>query len=370
MLDYRNYNPEEFASDPSFRNWKLKGREKDTEFWTQWIIQNPDKQRDIKSAVRLLEAVHDSFDQIAEMEMRQEIHRIAELLDESPATYQHAPIHRLWDTGRWLSAAVVLLALVSLGWWLSRNTQSVSAPLTYSVLIEDSPVALTEVINGGTSVQRLALPDGSTVTLQPGSKLSYEPEFGGMLREVYLSGEAFFEVAKNPEKPFFVYADQLVTKVLGTSFTVKAKPGENQIQVLVKTGRVSVYANPGNTTGKDVEATTRMNEVVLTPNQKVVFIARQNQFARSLVETPELLSRADEKPTSTFKGTPIKEVFESLEKAYGIKLIFDEEIMQNCYLTGAFTDETLFEKLDLITRTLNASYEQIDGQILIRSRGC
>jgi len=109
---------------------------------------------------------------------------------------------------------------------------------------------------------------------------------------------------------------------------------------------------------------------VLTPNQKVVFRAREKQFARSLVEAPELLPVAEKRPDFVFKGTPIKEVFKTLEKAYGIEVIFDEEIMQNCYLTGTFTDETLFEKLDLITRILNAAYEQIDGQILIRSRGC
>ena len=367
MLDYRNYSPEDFATDPSFRNWQLKGKKEDTRFWTRWLSQNPDKQKDIQSAVRLLEAVLGSFDQITEAEASQEVQRIAELIDELPTPRQDVKKLKLWQGTRWLSAAVVLLALVSLGWWLARNSQPGPASITYRDLIDHAPVTLTEVVNKAPSVQRLSLPDGSTVTLQPGSKLSYEPEFMGKQREVYLSGEAFFEVAKNPERPFFVYADQLVTKVLGTSFTIKAQPGEDQIQVLVKTGRVSVYANTDKNTN---QVPTPTNEMVLTPNQKVVFRAREKQFARSLVEAPELLPVAEKRPDFVFKGTPIKEVFKTLEKAYGIEVIFDEEIMQNCYLTGTFTDETLFEKLDLITRILNAAYEQIDGQILIRSRGC
>ncbi|MPR34839.1 FecR family protein [Salmonirosea aquatica] len=367
MLDYRNFSPEEFATDPSFRNWQLKGREEDTRFWTEWMAQNPDKKKDINSAVKLLEAVLESFDQITETEISHEMHRMAERLDELPTTRSRVKSHRLGSTARWLSAAGVLLGLVSLGWWLSRNIQPVSAPLTYEVLIDHSPVALTEIVNDAPSVQRLTLPDGSTVVLQPGAKLSYEPEFSGAQREVYLSGEAFFDVAKNPERPFLVFAEQLVTKVLGTSFTVKANPGEDQIQVLVKTGRVAVYTNLD---GKTTAVPTPTNELVLTPNQQMVFRVRDNHFARSLVETPELLTAAEKQPNFIFKGTPIKEVFETLEKAYGIELVFDEDVMRNCYLTGSFTDETLFEKLDLITRTLNASYEQVNGQILIKSRGC
>ena len=242
--------------------------------------------------------------------------------------------------------------------------------LTYDDLVESSVVPLTEYSNTHPKPETLVLSDGSTIVLQPGSKVSYQKAFTGDRREVYLSAEGLFVLTKNPAKPFFVYANTVVTKVLGTSFTVKANPGDEKVQVEVLTGRVSVFKNPVQPSSDQTQPSPIENEIILKPNQKLTFLAKENQFARSLVEIPQLLSLAAEKPTSTFKGTPIRDVFEELEKAYGIELIFDEEIMQNCYLTGSFTDETLFEKLDLITRTLNASYEQIDGQILIKSRGC
>lgn len=373
MIDYKNYRPEDFASDRSFRNWKLAGAPEDTRFWTRWVAQNPDKLRDVEKAALLLEAVVELFDQISEEEVRQQVQYLAEQLDNlpdaAPGDSWPRPV-RWWYGWRFQVAAAVLLGIISLGWWQMGSSLTAPAPLSYTELIDQAEVPLTEYVNTATAPQSLSLPDGTTILLQPGSKLSYQPDFSGPKREVYLSGEGFFDVVKNPQKPFFVYAEQVVTKVLGTSFSVKANPGDDQIQVLVKTGRVTVYTNTGNTTTIATEATQRMSEVVLTPNQKVVFLARENQFARSLVETPELVSPADKKPTFIFKGTPIREVFETLEKAYGIELIFDEEVMQNCFLTGSFSDETLYEKLDLITRTLNASYRQIDGQILIKSQGC
>ncbi len=373
MIDYKQYQPEEFASDQSFRNWKLGAAPDDTRFWTRWVAQHPDKLKDVEKATLLLEAVVESFDQISEEEVRQQVQYLAEQLDLLPdsAVGDTQPQPGRWGY-RWhfQVAAAVLVGVISLGWWQMGSTLTAPAPLSYSQLIDQAEVPLTEFVNTTASPQSLSLPDGTTILLQPGSKLSYQPDFSGPKREVYLSGEGFFDVVKNPQKPFFVYAEQVVTQVLGTSFSVKANPGDDQIQVLVKTGRVTVYTNTGNTTTIAPDATKRMSEVVLTPNQKVVFLARENQFARSLVETPELLSQADKKPTFIFKATPIREVFETLEKAYGIELIFDEEMMRNCYLTGTFTDETLYEKLDLITRTLNASYRQVDGQILIKSQGC
>lgn len=373
MFDYTNYRPEEFATDKSFRDWKLEGNEEDARFWTEWLAQHPDKRRDIEKATLLLEAVRESFDRISEPEIRHEVQRLAGKLDtlsDSLPDSEETEIVPLRPRSvlSWQVAAITLLGLISLGWWLLRSNPAESPLSTYPDRVAGSVLALTEVHNTTPSPQRITLADGSLITLQPDGKLSYQPDFTGPQREVYLSGEAFFEVARNPEKPFLVYAEQLVTKVLGTSFTIKANPGEDQIRVLVKSGRVSVYSNRPESGQSDTKKIK--NEVILKPNQQVVFLARENQFARSLIEAPELLDEIEVKPSFVFKATPIREVFEKLGEAYGVEITFDEELMQNCYLTGSFTDEPLFEKLDLITRTLNASYQQVDGQIVITSRGC
>ena len=88
----------------------------------------------------------------------------------------------------------------------------------------------------------MTLHDGSTVILEPGGEVRYNEKFLNT-REVYLSGDAFFEVTKDASRPFLVYANEITTKVLGTSFRIKAKQGEKEIVVAVKTGKVSVMAN-------------------------------------------------------------------------------------------------------------------------------
>jgi transmembrane sensor len=373
MFDYKNYRPEQIATDPSFRSWKLEGNEAAGRFWTEWISQNPDKQKDIEKATLLLEAVEESFDQISDEEVRHEIHRLAGQLDQLPdvaSTDQvEAPL-RWWQHRGYQMAAATLIALIGLGWWLLRGYQSVPAPLSYEKLVEEQPVPLIEFVNTEKSARLLTVADGSTILLQPGSKVSYPAEFSGDSREVYLSGEAFFDIVKNPRKPFLVYANQLVTRVLGTSFTVKALPDDDQIQVIVKTGRVAVYTNSRGEGKKEGDTSGLTDEVVLKPNQKLVYLARENLFSRGLVEAPQLVVAPEARPAFSFKGTPIQQVFEELEKAYGIEIIFDRETMKDCYLTASFTDEPLFEKLDLITRTISAGYQQVDGQIVISSDGC
>jgi transmembrane sensor len=369
MFDYKNYQPEQFAMDPSFRNWKLKGTREDSRFWTEWVAANPNKQRDIEKASLLLEAV-ESFDHINDSEVRHEVQRLAGQLDQLPDIATElpggTPTHRWWQLRAYPMAAAVLIGLVGLGWWLLRGYAS--APLSYELLVEATTVPLTEFVNTTASAHCLSLPDGSLVTLQPGSKVSYQADFTGDNREVYLSGEGFFEVTRDPQKPFMVYANQLVTKVLGTSFSVKANSAEDQVEVKVKTGRVAVYANTGAATGGDKNRLS--SEVVLKPNQKLVYLWQQNLFSKGLVEDPQLVVAPEARPSFLFKGTPIDQVFEELEKAYGIEIVFDQETMQDCFLTASFTDEPLFEKLDLITRTLGAGYQQADGQIVITSRGC
>ena len=101
---------------------------------------------------------------------------------------------------------------------------------------------IIKVVNSGTTAQKLTLEDGSTVILEPGGEVRYNEKFLNR-REVYLSGDAFFEVTKDASRPFLVYANEITTKVLGTSFSIKAKQGEKEIVVAVKTGKVSVMAN-------------------------------------------------------------------------------------------------------------------------------
>jgi transmembrane sensor len=214
-------------------------------------------------------------------------------------------------------------------------------------------------------VQLLQLPDASRVTLQPGSSLRYATALAGPRREVYLEGEAFFQVHKNPQRPFLVFTNQVVTTVLGTSFDVKAYPGQAQALVAVREGKVAVQ--PRETAQLDATpAHPAKLGVLLLPNQQVVYSVASRRLKKELVDKPVVLVPQ----VFEFEERPVAEVFAALEKAYGVPIHYDRQKLAGCTVSITFYDEPLFEKLGLLCRSLGAYYTLADTQITIHSTGC
>ena len=205
----------------------------------------------------------------------------------------------------------------------------------------------------------LTLADGSTVTLQPGALLRYPARFGGAQRVVQLEGEAFFDVFHDARHPFRVLTDKLETTVLGTSFAVRAVPGQGAATVQVRTGRVQVQARPGQPAPAEAA-------VVLRPNQQVTYQPAAPALRPVLVAQPALLAP---QPLA-FEERPVTEVLRSLEAGYGVPIRYDGAALAGCTVTLRFGAETLFAKLDLLSRMLGASYERTDEAIVFRSSGC
>lgn len=372
MQDYRRFEPEALAADPSFQRWQLLDDPADAAFWTDWVRQNPDQEELVEKATYLLKTVSSTYEQglgqdapLSDREVQAEIRRLHRAIQETDDSrikwYQLTPV-------RYGMAASLLILLGLFGWHTFQPVRSAQA-VTYRELVTSATSPLSEVVNITNRPLRIDLPDGSTVTLYPSSRISYDNRFLGTKRDVYLSGKALFNVAKNPSKPFYVYAHELVTKVLGTRFTVQAYEGDQQMRVTVRTGRVSVFVPDRNGTASP-EGVSQAAGVVLTPNQQLVFSPTETRLVKSLVEQPVRLDQSAPKQALTFKRTPIADVFAALGQAYGIRIVFDGALMRNCYLTASLSDEPLFEQLDLICHTVNARYAQSDGSVIISSQGC
>ena len=206
---------------------------------------------------------------------------------------------------------------------------------------------------------RVALSDGSLITLSPASSLKYPSVFTGQQRTVYLTGEAFFDVFHDATHPFSVYTEQVVTTVLGTSFRVQAYAGQPEVQVQVRTGRVRVSPR-ATTTGAAVPS------LVVLPNQQAVYSAGRQQLRRELVAQPVLLAPQP----FVFNDRPVAEVLAALQKAYGVTIVYDAAALRYCTINLSLGEEPLFEKLDIICETLGASYDKADGRILFHSQPC
>ena len=267
----------------------------------------------------------------------------------------------------WVSGIVAAVILVMLaGWWFYSGRMGKTPPVAATELYEQAGW-LTKV-NTSKQPQLIQLADGSTVRLNPGSTVQYPELFSATKREIRLVGDAFFSVQKMPSKPFLVYTNQIVTKVLGTSFFVKAQADAKQISVEVVTGRVAVYEQT-----KESHAEKTPKQVVLTPNQKAVYSSENQEFVTGLVEQPQRIPSADvdKKVLSfEFEDTPLRQVLDRLEKVYGIQLVLDNPDQTNCPLTADLTSFPLFAQLDMICAATKSSYTVEGTSIRIRGKGC
>jgi transmembrane sensor len=263
--------------------------------------------------------------------------------------------------------AASLLLLAGIGYY--RYSVTNSSGKTYEAFAATMKHAAMEYVNSSDTMQHIQLEDGSGVNLYTGSRLTYSRAALDK-REVYLDGEAFFNVIKKPSQPFIVYTDKVVTKVLGTSFTIRAYEHDKRVVVTVRTGKVSVFRRD-NFTEKNMQP-FEPGGLVVTPNQQVFFDQDNMALHKTLVDRPTVLDTvATPDPAMfIFNETPVKEVFARMQKAYGINIVFDEELMDSCSLSASMSNEPFYEKMELICKTLNASYEIIDGNVVITSSGC
>ena len=249
--------------------------------------------------------------------------------------------------------------------------------MTYIFLIDPSDGRLDRNVakdlheqtftNTGTSVKVVLLADGSRVSLGAGGVIEVPDSFNKVSREVFLrKGEGFFEVERDVTRPFFVYTDKVVTRVLGTSFTVDVSV--KGIAVAVKTGRVSVFTKNDsvNTTQADKYA-----EVILTPNQQATYDSNQGKISLSLVEEPSVVLSGEDLTNMQFESTRIPVILDAVSKAYGVSIEYDRDLFSSCVLTTFVNgDEDLYERLEIICEAIGATYQVEGVRVKISGKGC
>src|SRR5688572_6402926 len=221
--------------------------------------------------------------------------------------------------------------------------------------------------NNTKGILRILLPDSSSVELKPNSEISYSKKWSDQKREVHLIGEGFFEVVKDSKRPFYVYGGEVVTKVLGTSFSVKAAENAETIEVAVRTGKVSVYEDAQNMSSQNgIDA----SGVILTPNEKVEYFIKDNHWVTSLVEEPKALPTANKAVDFVFSDMPIGEIIKSIEGTYSIDVIMENDASHSCTFTGDVSMMELYDILDVICKSTGTNYEVKGTKILITGRAC
>jgi transmembrane sensor len=363
---------EDLAFSRSFRNWVLNRDAAERAFWENWIARNPDKAEMVKYAKAVIHALHTNSTVLSPDEINEEVRKAVVRLKEAP---RYIPLdspgesRRRWASLVWsIWLAVTLVAAVGIGGYLIYRVHShrdglqafLSSHKNDSVRQEVADVSADHAVN---------LPDGSFVRLGKSGKLYYTAGGGqGQLRrEVFLQGEAYFDIRKNPGAPFFVYTDQTIIKALGTSFIVCAIPSLGRMTVTAVTGGVFVYRQE-DFYGHPA-AGSAPTGLILTPNQEGVYDPEGDRLYRILVGAPAPLDERQDTAIH-FGATPAREVFGRLHELYGIPILYDEELARHCLVTATLGKGSFFDKLDIICKAIDGKYEMIDGNIVVTMGVC
>lgn len=359
----RYTSTEDFLADDSFKAWVLTGYDPDQ--WEAWTVEHPQRAVLVGEARNWWLAMQVPDTKPTPEETAAALEGTWRKIGQAENTVI-VPLWRRW----WRSAAAVLLlgCGLSLAWYLHHET-SKTPGISYTELIKEEADPMLERTNDTDRPQLITLSDGSSVLLQPDSKLSYPVTFEGDERKVYLSGEGFFEISKNPEQPFLVYANEVVTKVVGTSFRVKAFADQKDVEVVVRTGKVNVSSN-GAVGGPNKGA------LLLLPNQGVRFSRESLAFEKidDLTQENQISQKLSniERLSFEFSDVPVTQIFKTIEQAYLVEINFPKEKLRNCYLTTSLSDEPLPQKLKIICSSLglDASYEIEGNKITVTAEGC
>ena len=227
-----------------------------------------------------------------------------------------------------------------------------------------------EIVNESNEKEIIKLPDSSTVVLQPNSTIRISANFNKGDRAISLKGEAFFDVVRDENRPFKVFTHDVISTVLGTSFTIKAPSANEKIIVAVKTGRVAVSSNAGARGSEKIKS----QEVIVTPNQQAVFNPESNVLNATLVQNPVTLPQPEQtqqtKTKEIFDEEPIINILQNIERTYGIEIEYDVAMLSSCRITTAFLNEGLYERLNILSKAIGGTYRVEDTQIIFQSKGC
>jgi len=229
-MDYSRYEAEDFAANESYLRYYFKLDPVDVFFWQDWISMHPEKLDVIMRADQLVRyaAIH-----LPEGEARQQLENAHRTLAGAeprelppPAPTTHGRLTRLFAVAGILAAVLVGMAFM----------------FHYSTRLSKAAAAgMQQRANNRITPLTILLEDSSRVTLQSGARLSYPQKFAGDKREVYLEGDAVFEVRDDTSRPFYVCNNKLVAHVQGRSFSVSSDRQRGTIAVTISNGKVEVH---------------------------------------------------------------------------------------------------------------------------------
>ncbi|MCX6169589.1 MAG: FecR domain-containing protein [Ignavibacteriales bacterium] len=260
--------------------------------------------------------------------------------DPSFDTYREGKIRTFFSQPYLLRVAASIIFFLTIGvsalyYWgvIKSNNDSIVWKSKSTMMGEKSLVTLS---------------DGTKIILNADSKLKFPSSFEKALREVYLEGEAYFEVTHNPAKPFVVHSGDLTTTVLGTKFNVCAYPNENDVSVALIEGKVQVSADKSN---------LKREVVLLTPSQQLIYNIEEAKGIVDIFDSQKVLGWKENK--LIFDNERLSTVLIHLERAFGTKFVLADKSFGNLKIRANFEKESPLTIAEVIKKATGLWYKRI-----------
>ncbi len=297
----------------------------------EWVEASPANAK-IFAETKTLWTASQLYDKNEKIDLNQEF----ELLSQTISL--HEPEHGRYRVffRKAVQYAAVILVTFSFSYLLLKRSVEINTG--------KNTLAYNEVLTAKGQKTQIALIDGTKVWMNAESKLKYGSDYNHSDRIVYLEGEAFFEVAKNKEKPFIVKSQNISVKALGTSFNIKSYPKESSFETSLMTGSVSIE----NLNMKDSEARSSL----LVPNQRYIF-SQNTTPVIDFVESKSLQAYAAWKDNVlVIQSESLDDIARKLERWFDVKVhVLDKSASKNIY-SGAFKNkESIRQVLEVMKQT-------------------
>jgi len=339
-MNFSLYQAEDFASDESFIAYYLRTDESAIHFWEDWISRNPEKLDEVLNAERLIDAL---TLRLPVGEFNEEKNRFEDFLSFNAVTSEETEIPSKKFNGKRLVLILSIFFTISIGsifiYKQSKNLNTVQGYATR--------------YNGHQKISIIWLSDGSKVTLNANSTLTYPKKFSAQKRDIKLSGEAFFEVAKDKSRPFTVDAKGSKTTVLGTKFNVSAYQNTEKIKVALFEGSV------------EFSAAAQKQKLLLKPGEMAVFSASSNQIEKTNFDKNDILEWTN--GVIAFHNASFKDIQSKFLNVYGITLLSKADNTHWNY-TGRFEKTDYLTVIKSICFSKNLTFNQLDQTITLISK--
>lgn len=355
-MKYAAYAVEDFLTEDTFLNYCLGNDQEAVVYWEHIKNTYPELEERILKARTLFFLLAVKVDPLEKQQELNKLKMAIDQLEENTPAATSIPemgkpepiLRKLWFQTKtsWMAAAAAIVIAIGTYAMLDKKEYGTTIP---TLAASSQSISIKTAYN---ERKTITLSDGSKVTINGLTELKLDPNYNEDNRILWLSGEAFFEVAKDKEKPFIVISGKTATTALGTSFKINNYSRRNETSVMLNTGKVSV----GTIVNQQVK-----EELVLSPGEQVDISAD----AGKLVKTTFNLQKIDDwnNRNLVFSKASLQEIKSLLKETYGIEITAKNEPKNPIAFTGKFYEKGLTEVLSAIGFSNHFTYVIIGDRV-------